>query len=75
MYDNISVCSSIRYEHSQNIQKIVHRKNYKQWTVDESYSLRSEAALQSDCMAADTSVSVVRWQQGEQAVAWVWDAF
>ena len=30
---------------------------------------RSEAAVQSAGTAADTSVSVVRWQQGEQTVS------
>ena len=31
----------------------------------------NEAALLSNCMAAETSVSFSRWQQGEQAVAGV----
>ena len=35
----------------------------------ESHSLGKEAALSSGAVAADTSVSVARQQQGEQAVA------
>ena len=34
-----------------------------------SHSLRQEAALWSGGTAADTSVSLARWQQGEQTVA------
>ncbi len=34
-------------------------------------SLRKEAASKSDDTTADTSVSLARWQQGEQAVACV----
>ena len=37
---------------------------------DESQSLREEAALQTGDIAADTSVSFARWQQGKQA-GWV----
>ncbi len=35
----------------------------------ESYSLRKEAALESGGKAVGASVSLARWQQGEQAVA------
>lgn len=35
-------------------------------------SLRKKAAPQSGCAAADTSVSLVKWQQGEQAVWRQW---
>ncbi len=37
--------------------------------VEDSRSLRKEAALESGGMAVDTSVSLARRQQGEQAVA------
>ncbi len=36
-----------------------------------SSSLRKEAALESGGTTADTSVSLARWQLGEQAVAGV----
>ncbi len=41
---------------------------YGGW-VEESYSLRKGAALESGGVTADTSVSLARGQQGEQAVA------
>ncbi len=31
--------------------------------------MRQEAALDSGCPAADTSISLARWKQGEQAMA------
>ncbi len=37
--------------------------------IEEPHSLRKEAVLESGGMAADTSVSLAKWQQGEQAVA------
>ena len=40
--------------------------------IQESLSLINEAALYSGVTTADTCVSVVRWQQGEQSVSgWV----
>ena len=38
-------------------------------------SLREDAALQSGDTATDTSISLVRWQQGEEAVAGVGTVF
>lgn len=38
------------------------------WSVEDEFE-SEEAALQSGYTAADTSVSLVRWQQGEQTAA------
>ena len=45
---------------------------FRQWSVQESHRLKSEAAVQSAGTATDTSISVVRWQQGEQTMAVRW---
>ena len=42
------------------------------WWVKECHSLRKEAALLSGGMAADSYVSFIRWQQGEQTGHVMW---
>ena len=53
------------YAHTTHAQQTAF---YVGW-VQESHSLRNEAALQSGGTTADTSVSFARWQQGKQTVA------